>query len=100
MYPRLSEHVGHLHELTSYGILVQVFGLTLSFLRNRCLRVVPYRRFSQEYAVNVGVPRRSIHVPTLSLPYINDLPDDVIYNIAICDSTTLHYKSEQVSELW
>ena len=39
--------------------------------------------------------------PTLFLPYINDLPDDVIYDIAIyADDTTLYYKCDRASELW
>ena len=42
----------------------------------------------------------SILGPTLSLLYINDLPDDVICNIAIyVDDTTLYSKYDQASDL-
>ena len=35
------------------------------------------------------------------IPSINDLPDDVICNIAIyADDTTFYSKSDQVSDLW
>ena len=56
---------------------------------------------SQEYAVNTGVSPGSILGPTVFLLYINDLPDDVICDIAIyADDTTLYSKCDQASDLW
>ena len=72
------------------------------FLSNRQLRVVLDGKSSQEYPVNAGVSfKGSILGPTLFLLYINNLPDDVIYNIAIyADHTTLYSKCDQASDLW
>ena len=79
----------------------QIFGLILSFFSNRYLWVVPDGKFSKEYSVNSGVPQGSILVLTLFLLYINDLPDDVICNIAVlADDTTLHSKCDQASDQW
>ena len=38
---------------------------------------------------------KNIPLLLLSLMYIDDLPDDLVYNVAISvDDTTLHYKFE------
>ena len=87
-FDRVWHHAGLLHKLKSYGISGHIFGLISSFLSNRRLWVVLDGKSSQEYPVNVGVPQGSILGPFLL--YINDLPDDVICNIAIyADDTTL-----------
>ena len=94
-------HTGLLHKLNCYGISGQIFGLICSFPSNRQLRVVLNGKSSQEYPVNAGVPEGSILGPTLFLLYINDLPDDVICNIAIyADDTTVYSKCDQASDLW
>ena len=94
-------HAGLLHKFKSYGISGRIFGLISSFLSNRRLRVVLDGKSSQEYPVNAGVSQGSILGPTLFLLYINDLPDDVICDIAIyADDTTLYSKCDRVSDLW
>ena len=70
-------------------------------MNNRQLRVVLDVKSSQEYPVNAAIPQGSILGCTLFLLYINDLPDDVICNIAIyADDTSLYCKCDQVSDLW
>ena len=94
-------HAGLVHKLKSYGISGQIFDLISSFLSNRWFRVVLDGKCSQEYPVNAGVAQGSILGRTLFLLYINDLPVDVICNIAIyADDTTLYSKCKQVSDLW
>ena len=94
-------HAGLLHKLKSYRISGQIFGLISSFLSNRRIKVVLDEKSSQEYPVNAGVPQGFVLGPTLFLLYINDLPDDVICDIAIYgDDTTLYSKCDRASDLW
>ena len=94
-------HSGLLHKLKSYGNSGQIFDLISSFLSNRWPQVVQDGKSSQEYPVNAAIPQGSILGPTLFLPYINYIPDDVICNIAInADDTILYSKCDQVSDLW
>ena len=94
-------HAGLLHKLRSYEISGHIFGHISSFLSNRRLRLVLDGKSSQEYPVDTGVPQRCILGSTLFLLYINELPDDVICNIAIyVDDTTLYCKCDQASDLW
>ena len=94
-------NAGPLHRLKCYGISGQIFDLISSFLSNRGLEIVLDGISSQEYPVNAGFPQGPILDPTLFLLYINDLPDDVICNIAIyADDTTLYSKCDQTSDLW
>ena len=94
-------HAGLFHKLKSYGISGQIFGLIPFFLSNRWLQVVLDGKSSLEDPGNTGILEASIFGPTLSSLYINDLPDDVICNIAICaGDTTLYSKCDQVSDQW
>ena len=94
-------HAGLLYKFRPYGISGQIFGLISSFLSNRWVRVVLDGKSSQEYPTNAGVLQGSILGPILSLLYINDLPDDVICNIAIfADGNTLYSKCDQSFDPW
>ena len=87
-------YAGLLHKRKSYGLIS-------SFLSNRRLQVVVDGKSSQEYPVNAGVPQGSILGPTLFLLYINDLPNDVICDLAIyAYDTTVCSKCDQASDLW
>ena len=102
--PKAFDRVWHadlLHKLTSYGISDQIFGIISSFPSNRWLWVVLDGNCSQENLVNARVPQGSILGIKHFLLYINDIPDDVICNIAIyADDTTLYSKCDQASDLW
>ena len=92
-------HASLLHKLKSYGISGQIFGFISSFLVIGGFAL--FRMGNLHKIIQAGVSQRSILGPTLFLLYINDLPDDVICNIAIyADDTTLYSKCDQASDLW
>ena len=78
---------------TSLGLMeFQVRYLALyisSFVSNSQLQVVLDWKSSQKYLGIAGVPQGSILDPTFFLLYINDLPDDVICNIAVYADNTI-----------
>ena len=90
-------HAGPLHKRKSHGISDQIYGLMSSSSNNRRLQVVLDGKFSQEYPVNSGVSQSSILGPKLFLLYINDLPDDVICDIAVYYDDTLHSKCDEAN---
>ena len=56
---------------------------------------------SQEYPTNAVLAQDYILGPTPFLLCINDLPDNVICDIAIyADDTTFYYRCDQASDLW
>ena len=87
--------------IKSSGISGRIFGLISTFLSNKRFRMALDRKSSQEFPVNVGVLQGSIYGSTLFLLYIDDLPDDIICNIAIyADDNTLYPKCDRTSDLW
>ena len=54
---------------------------------------------SQEYPVNAGVAQVFILGPILFLLYINDLPDDVVCDIAIYADDTILYSNDLWQQL-
>ena len=90
-------HAGLLHKLKSYGISSQMFGLLFSVIDN-------FEWFWMESLhKNIQLMQEFLKAPLLVLHFsnINDLPDDVIYIIAIyADDTALYSKCDRESDLW
>ena len=104
IYPPLSTGSSILvifRNLSLMEILVRYLVLFLFFSNtNRRLQVVLNGKSSQEYRTNDVLPQGSILGPTPFLLYINDLPHDVICDIAIyADNTTFYSKCDQASDL-
>ena len=94
-------YAGLFYKLKFYGVSGQIFGLISSCLSNSLLHVALDGKYPQEYGGNDGVAQESILGLKLFLLYINDLPEDIIYDIAIyADDTTLYCNYNQASALW
>ena len=77
-----------------------MFGFISSFLSNRRLQLVLDGKSSQEYTVNAGVPQVSILGAKLFLLYINDIPDDILCDIAIYVQGIIQTKMKVSSRFW
>ena len=103
IYSRLLTGLGMLFFFTNLRLMESqvIFGLISSFLSNKWFRVVLNGKSSQEHPVNTGLPQGSILGPTIFVLYINDLPEDVICDIAIyADDTTLYLECDEASDMW
>ena len=69
--------------------------------QSKWLQVLVDGKSSQEYLVNAGLPQEFILGPWLSLIYINDLPDDVIWDIDFyANDTAVYSMCSMASDLW
>ena len=103
IYSRLLTGLGMLFFFTNLRLMESqvIFGLISSFLSNKWFRVVLNGKSSQEHPVNTGLPQGSILGPTIFVLYINDLPEDVICDIAIyADDTSLYLECDEASDMW
>ena len=84
-------HAGLIYKLKAYGISGHFLAIIKSFLSSRIIRVVLDGQTSVDYPINSGVPQGSILGPILFLIFINDLPDNILSQLAIyADDTTIY----------
>ena len=85
-------HKGLLYKLRSCGVSVKVFHIIKSFLSNRSLKVVLYGQHSSTFRITSGVLQGSILGPIhLLLIFINDLPENLLFKVAIFAADTSLY---------
>ena len=93
IYPGILTVFDMLVFFTNLRISGKIFGLISSFLSNRWLQVVLGGKSLQDHLVNAWDLQGSSVGLAFFLLYINDLPDNVICNIAVyADDTSLYKK--------
>ena len=94
IYLRLSAECGFFINRNTIEFQVGYLVIILSFLSKRRLWLVLDVKFSKDYPISAVVLEGSTLSPTISVLYINDLPDDIICNNGICadyaDDATLY----------
>ena len=94
-------HVVLLQKLNSYGISGRICGLILLFSVIGSFEWFRMGSLHKNIQLMPKFLKALFPGPTLFLLHINDLPDDVICDIAIyADDTTLYSKCYQASDLW
>ena len=74
-----------------YGVSGVVLDVIKSFLCDHFIKVVLNGTSSKEYLINASVPQGSVLCATLSLIFINDLPNDLFSRVGIfADDTTVY----------
>ena len=80
-----------LYKLKAYGVSGPILAIIKSFLSIRIIRVVLDGQTSVDYPIKSGDPQGSILGPILFLIFINDLPDNILSQLAIyADDTTIY----------
>ena len=84
-------HAGLLKKLQVYGVKGSMFDIVSSFLTDRKIKVVIDGQTSSCYPINAGIPQGFVLGLTLFLLFINDLLDNILYELAIyADDSTLY----------
>ena len=87
-------HKGLLNKIILYAASGVINSIILAFLTNRKNKVVLEGQSSPSNSINSGVPQGFVLCPTLFLVYINDLPDNVLSQLAMyADDSSLYCAS-------
>ena len=83
-----------LHKLQSYGVNGVMHSIILAFLTNHKMKVVLVGHSSHTCSINSGDSQGSVLGPTVFLVYRNDLPDNVLSQLAMyADDSSLYCTS-------